>query len=165
MISVEQLTVEFGGSPLFDEISFLVNAKERIALVGKNGAGKTTLLRLIAGQQMPTRGRISYPKDLTIGYLPQTMIHATDTTVMQEAEKAFEHITALQADIERMNIELVERTDYDSVDYHSLIDRVTQANEHLQIIGNGNFVAEIEKTLIGLGFSRSDFDRDRKSVV
>ena len=159
MISIEQLTVEFGGSPLFDEISFLVNAKERIALVGKNGAGKTTLLRLIAGQQMPTRGRISYPKDLTIGYLPQTMIHATDTTVMQEAEKAFEHITALQADIERMNIELVERTDYDSVDYHSLIDRVTQANEHLQIIGNGNFVAEIEKTLIGLGFSRSDFDR------
>jgi ATPase components of ABC transporters with duplicated ATPase domains len=159
VISIEQLTVEFGGSPLFDEISFLVNAKERIALVGKNGAGKTTLLRLIAGQQMPTRGRISYPKDLTIGYLPQTMIHATDTTVMQEAEKAFEHITALQADIERMNIELVERTDYDSVDYHSLIDRVTQANEHLQIIGNGNFVAEIEKTLIGLGFSRSDFDR------
>jgi len=159
MISVEQLTVEFGGSPLFDEISFLVNPKEKIALVGKNGAGKTTLLRIFSGKQQPTKGRITVPKDLTIGYLPQHMIHNEGTTVMQEAEKAFEHITDLQAEIERMNIELAERTDYESDDYHQLIDKLTHDNEHLQIIGNGNFIGEIEKTLMGLGFMRSDFDR------
>jgi len=159
MISVEQLTVEFGGSPLFDEISFLVNPKDKIALVGKNGAGKTTLLRIFAGKQLPTKGKITIPKDLTIGYLPQHMIHNEGTTVMQEAEKAFEHITELQAEIEQMNIDLAERNDYESDDYHQLIDRLTHSNEHLQIIGNGNFLGEIEKTLIGLGFVRSDFDR------
>ncbi len=159
MISVEQLSVEFGGSPLFDEISFLVNPKDRIALVGKNGAGKTTLLRIFAGKQQPTRGRLTIPKDLTIGYLPQQMIHNEGTTVMQEAEKAFEHITDLQADIDRMNLELGERTDYESTEYHRLIDKLTHSNEHLQIISNGNFYAEIEKTLLGLGFLRSDFDR------
>jgi len=159
MISVEQLTVEFGGSPLFDEISFLVNPKEKIALVGKNGAGKTTLLKIFSGQQQPTKGRVTVPKDLTIGYLPQHMIHNEGTTVMQEAEKAFEHITDIQAEIERMNIELAERTDYESEEYHQLIDKLTHDNEHLQIIGNGNFIGEIEKTLMGLGFLRSDFDR------
>jgi len=159
MISVEQLTVEFGGSPLFDEISFLVNPKEKIALVGKNGAGKTTLLRIFSGKQQPTKGRVTVPKDLTIGYLPQHMIHNEGTTVMQEAEKAFEHITDLQTEIERMNIELAERTDYESEEYHQLIDKLTHDNEHLQIIGNGNFIGEIEKTLMGLGFIRSDFDR------
>jgi ATP-binding cassette subfamily F protein 3 len=159
MISVEQLTVEFGGSPLFDEISFLVNPKDKIALVGKNGAGKTTLLRIFSGKQLPTKGKITIPKDLTIGYLPQHMIHNEGTTVMQEAEKAFEHITDLQLDIERMNVELVERTDYESKAYQELLERLTQANERLQIIGNGNFYAEIEKTLLGLGFLRTDFDR------
>jgi len=159
MISVEQLTVEFGGSPLFDEISFLVNPKDKIALVGKNGAGKTTLLRIFSGKQLPTKGKVIIPKDLTIGYLPQHMIHNEGTTVMQEAEKAFEHITELQAGIEQMNIELAERTDYETDDYHNLIERLTHANEHLQIIGNGNFYAEIEKTLLGLGFLRTDFDR------
>lgn len=159
MISVEQLTVEFGGSPLFDEISFLVNPKDKIALVGKNGAGKTTLLRIFSGKQLPTKGKVIVPKDLTIGYLPQHMIHNEGTTVMQEAEKAFEHITELQADIEQMNIDLAERTDYETDDYHNLIERLTHANEHLQIIGNGNFYAEIEKTLLGLGFLRTDFDR------
>lgn len=159
MISVEQLTVEFGGSPLFDEISFLVNPKDKIALVGKNGAGKTTLLRIFSGKQAPTKGRITIPKDLTIGYLPQHMIHNEGTTVMQEAEKAFEHITDLQAEIERMNVDLAERTDYESEDYHNLIERLTHANEHLQIVGNGNFYGDIEKTLLGLGFLRSDFDR------
>jgi ATP-binding cassette, subfamily F, member 3 len=159
MISVEQLTVEFGGSPLFDEISFLVNPKDKIALVGKNGAGKTTLLRIFSGRQLPTKGKVIVPKDLTIGYLPQHMIHNEGTTVMQEAEKAFEHITELQAGIEQMNIELAERTDYETVDYHNLIERLTHANEHLQIIGNGNFQGEIEKTLLGLGFLRTDFDR------
>ena len=159
MISVEQLTVEFGGSPLFDEISFLVNPKDRIALVGKNGAGKTTLLRIFSGKQAPTKGKILIPKDLSIGYLPQHMIHNEGTTVMQEAEKAFEHITDLQAEIERMNVELAERTDYESAEYHDLIEKLTRDNEHLQIIGNGNFYGEIEKTLLGLGFLRSDFDR------
>lgn len=159
MISVEQLTVEFGGSPLFDEISFLVNPKDRIALVGKNGAGKTTLLRIFAGKQMPTKGRITIPKDLTIGYLPQHMIHNEGTTVMQEAEKAFEHITDLQTEIERISTELAERTDYESEDYHHLIDRLTHNNELLKIVGSGNFYAEIEKTLTGLGFLRSDFER------
>ena len=159
MISVEQLTVEFGGSPLFDEISFLVNPKDKIALVGKNGAGKTTLLRIFSGKQAPTKGRITIPKDLTIGYLPQHMIHNEGTTVMQEAEKAFERITDLQAKIERMNVELAERTDYESEDYHNLIEKLTHDNEHLQIIGNGNFYGEIEKTLLGLGFLRTDFDR------
>jgi len=159
MISVEQLTVEFGGSPLFDEISFLVNPKDKIALVGKNGAGKTTLLRIFAGKQLPTKGKIIIPKDFSIGYLPQHMIHNEGTTVMQEAEKAFEHITDLQAEIEHMNVELAERSDYESAEYHDLLDRLTHVNEHLQIVGNGNFYAEIEKTLLGLGFLRSDFDR------
>ena len=159
MISVEQLTIEFGGSPLFDEISFLVNSKDKIALVGKNGAGKTTLLKIFAGKQPPTRGRITIPKDLSIGYLPQHMIHNEGTTVMQEAEKAFEHITDLQAEIEQMNIELAERTDYESDDYHDFLNHLTHQNELLQIIGNGNFYAEIEKTLLGLGFLRSDFER------
>jgi ATP-binding cassette, subfamily F, member 3 len=159
MISVEQLTVEFGGSPLFDEISFLVNAKDKIALVGKNGAGKSTLLKIFAGKQSPTRGRLTIPKDLTIGYLPQHMIHNEGTTVMQEAEKAFEHITVLQSQIEQMNQELADREDYESESYHELIDRLTHSNEHLQIIGNGNFHGEIEKTLLGLGFFRTDFER------
>lgn len=159
MISVEQLTVEFGGSPLFDEISFLVNPKDRIALVGKNGAGKTTLLKIFSGKQAPTKGRVTIPKDLSIGYLPQHMIHNEGTTVMQEAEKAFEHITDLQTEIERISQELSERTDYESDDYHRLIDKLTHDNELLQIVGSGNFYAEIEKTLLGLGFLRTDFDR------
>ncbi len=159
MISVEQLTVEFGGSPLFDEISFLVNAKDKIALVGKNGAGKTTLLRIFSGKQSPTKGRITVPKDLTIGYLPQHMIHNEGTTVMQESEKAFEHITSLQSEIEDLNIELTHRTDYESEDYQRLLDKITHSNELLQIVGNGNFYGEIEKTLLGLGFLRSDFER------
>ncbi len=159
MVSVEHLTVEFGGTPLFDDIGFLVNPKDKIALVGKNGAGKTTLLRIFAGKQTPTSGKIVFPKDFSIGYLPQHMIHNEGTTVFEEAEKAFEHITRLQNEIEKMNVELAERTDYESPSYHALIERLTQANEHLQIIGNGNFHAEIEKTLLGLGFLRSDFHR------
>jgi ATP-binding cassette, subfamily F, member 3 len=159
MISVEQLTVEFGGTPLFDEISFLVNPRDRIALVGKNGAGKTTLLRIFAGLQSPTRGKLTIPKDLTIGYLPQHMIHKNDTTVSEEATKAFEHITSLQDEILHISNELSIRTDYDSEEYHRLIDRMTHLNEHLQIIGSENMQGQIEKTLIGLGFIRSDFDR------
>ena len=159
MISVEQLTIEFGGSPLFDEITFLVNQKDKIALVGKNGAGKTTLLKVFAGTQVPTRGKITIPKDLTIGYLPQHMIHNHGTTVMQEAEKAFEHITSLQVQIDHISQELAERTDYDSASYHDLIDRLSHQTEHLNIVGSGNFYGEIEKTLLGLGFLRTDFER------
>ena len=159
MISIEQLTVEFGGSPLFDNIGFLINQKDKIALVGRNGAGKTTLLKLIAGKQQPTRGNIIASSDLTIGYLPQHMIHNDGTTVVQEAEKAFEHITKVQDDILRYSQQLAERTDYESEKYGAIINKLSHANEHLQIINSGNFYAEIEKTLLGLGFSRSDFER------
>ena len=159
MISIEHLTVEFGGAPLFDDVGFLVNPKDKIALVGKNGAGKTTLLRIFAGKQQPTKGNVIIPKDISIGYLPQHMRHNEGTTVFQEAEKAFEHITLLQLEIEKMNLELIERTDYESTAYQTLIDRMTHANEHLQILDSGNFHAEIEKTLLGLGFLRTDFHR------
>jgi len=159
MISVERLTVEFSGTPLFDEISFLVNPKDKIALVGKNGAGKTTLLRIFAGKMLPTRGRINFPKDISVGYLPQHMIHNEGTTVMEEAEKAFEYISSLQDEIDRLGEELALRTDYESDEYHRLIEKLTSSNEHFQIIGSGNYRAETEKTLLGLGFLRTDFDR------
>ncbi len=159
MISIEQLRVEFGGTPLFDDIGFLINPKDRIALVGKNGAGKTTLLKLISGKMSPTKGRIVLPKDLTVGYLPQHMIHNEGTTVMQETEKAFEHIKELKQDIDRMGTELATRTDYDSEDYHRIIEKLSHTQEYLQIVDGGNYQAEIEKTLIGLGFDRADFNR------
>ncbi len=159
MISIEQLRVEFGGSPLFDDVSFLINPKDRIALVGKNGAGKTTLLKMLAGKMLPTAGNITIPRDLTIGYLPQQMIHNDGTTVLEEASRAFEHLHQLEQEIVELGVELATRTDYDSSDYHKLIDRLSQQQEHLQIIANGNYEAEIEKTLTGLGFSRADFSR------
>ena len=160
MISIEGLSVAFGGNTLFDNITYVINKRDRIALVGKNGAGKSTMLKIIAGLQAPTSGRVNMPKDLTIGYLPQQM-NLTDTrTVMQEAEQAFSHIFELQARIERMNNELAERTDYESADYQELIERVSNANEQLSLIGASNYQAEIEKTLIGLGFTRDDFNRD-----
>ena len=159
MISIEQLTVEFGGSPLFDSIGFLINPKDKIALVGKNGAGKTTLLKLIAGIMKPTRGNIVIPSDFTIGYLPQHMVHDEGTTVMEEAEKAFLQITKIQSDIERYANEMATRTDYDSPEYLELIEKHSRASEHFRIINPGNFQAEIEKTLLGLGFLRKDFDR------
>ena len=159
MISIEQVRVEFGGSPLFDDISFLINPKDRIALVGKNGAGKTTLLKLLSGKMSPTKGNISVPRDLTIGYLPQHMIHNEGTTVMEETSMAFERIHELEREIDALGVELATRTDYETDDYHRLIDRLTHQQEHLQIIGNGNYEARIEKTLVGLGFSRSDFQR------
>lgn len=159
MISIEQLRVEFGGSPLFDDIGFLINPKDRIALVGKNGAGKTTLLKLISGKMSPTKGRIVIPKDLTVGYLPQHMIHNEGTTVMQETEKAFEYIKELKLDIDRMGTELATRTDYDSEDYHRIIEKLSHTQEYLQIVDGGSYQAEIEKTLVGLGFDRADFNR------
>ena len=159
MISVEGLTVEFGGNPLFDDITYVVNKKDRIALVGKNGAGKSTMLKIIAGLQQPSSGVVNYPKDLSIGYLPQQMQLADSRTVMHEAEQAFAHIFEMQSRIDSMNAELLVRTDYDSDDYQDLIERLTNATEQLHLMGAGNYQAEIEKTLMGLGFSRNDFDR------
>ena len=159
MISVENLQVEFGVTPLFDDVTYVINKKDRIALVGKNGAGKSTMLKILAGIQTPTSGNVAIPKDTTVGYLPQVMILSDNHTVMQEAEKAFAHIFDLQADIERMNLELAERTDYDSDSYHKLIDRFTHENERFLMMGGTNFQAEIERTLAGLGFTRKDFSR------
>lgn len=159
MISVEGLTVDFGGFTLLDNISYVISKKDRVALVGKNGAGKSTMLKIIAGIQDPSSGRVNRPKDVTIGYLPQQMVHEDGRTVIEEAELAFAHIFEMQARIERMTQELAERTDYDSEDYHDLIDRHTYANEQLAMLGGDNFRAEVEKTLLGLGFLRSDFTR------
>lgn len=159
MISVEQLKVEFNATALFDEVSYVINKKDRIALVGKNGAGKSTMLKILAGLQNPTTGTVSVPRDTTIGYLPQVMKLADQRTVMQEAELAFDEIFKLQADLERMNAQLAERTDYDSDEYHALIDRFTNENERFLMMGGTNFQAEIERTLMGLGFTRTDFDR------
>lgn len=159
MISIEQLTVEFSSKPLFSGISFLINPKDKIALVGKNGAGKSTLLKLLAGLQQPTSGIISIPSGLTIGYLPQHMIHDEGTTVIQEAQKAFKKVNDLQEHINQLANELAERTDYESEGYQRLIEQMAHENELLQVLGGGNFAGELEKTLIGLGFLRSDFDR------
>ncbi len=131
VISVEGLSVEFNATPLFSDVSYVINKKDRIALVGKNGAGKSTMLKILASLQSPTHGVVATPKDVTIGYLPQVMILSDNRTVMGEAELAFEHIFELQAKLERMNQELAERTDYDSEEYHQLIDRFTHENDRL----------------------------------
>ena len=159
MISVEGLKVEFNATPLFEDVSYVINKKDRIALVGKNGAGKSTMLKILAGLQHPTAGTVSIPRECTIGYLPQVMVLSDERTVMQEAELAFEHIFEMQADIERMNQELADRTDYESEDYQKLIDRFTHENDRFLMMGGTNYQAEIERTLQGLGFSREDFDR------
>jgi len=159
MISVEGLTVEFGGFTLFDDVSFVVNKKDRIALVGKNGAGKSTMLKIFAGLQSPTSGTVSIPKETTIGYLPQQMQLTDSRTVREEAEQAFGHIQEMEKEIERLNLELAERTDYETESYQKLIDKVTHLSEHFQLMGGSNYHAELERTLIGLGFNRSDFER------
>ena len=159
MISVENLKVEFGVTPLFDGVSYVINKKDRIALVGKNGAGKSTMLKILAGLQHPTSGVVAMPKDITVGYLPQVMILSDQCTVMEETEKAFEHIAEMQARLERMNQDLACRTDYDSDDYQQLIEKFTHENERFLMMGGTNYHAEIERTLQGLGFNRSDFDR------
>ena len=159
MVSVDNLKVEFGVTPLFEDVSYVINKRDRIALVGKNGAGKSTMLKILAGIQAPTSGSVSVPRDVTIGYLPQVMILSDKHTVMEEAEMAFEHIFELQASIERMNQELADRTDYDSENYHKLIEKFTHDNERFLMMGGTNYTAEIERTLMGLGFSREDFNR------
>ncbi len=159
MISIQGLKVEFGSQVLFENISYVINKHDKIALVGKNGAGKTTMLKIITGEQMPTSGTVARQADLTIGYLPQQMQLKDELTVKQEAQRAFEHLQQMDAAIDHMNQELAERTDYDSEDYQELIERVAQKTELRALMQSENIEAEVEKTLMGLGFERSDFDR------
>ena len=159
MISVEGLTVEFGVKPLFHDASFVVNDRDRIALVGKNGAGKSTLLKILCGMQHPTSGVVSVQNDTTIGYLPQVMNLQDQTTVREEAQKAFADVRKIKDKLDRMNAELAARTDYESDDYLSLVERFTQEHERYMMMGAENYEAELERTLMGLGFLRRDFDR------
>ena len=159
MISVENLKVEFGVKPLFSGANFVVNDRDRIALVGKNGAGKSTLLKILCGQQQPTGGVVNIPTDTTVGYLPQVMQLADSTTVTEETRKAFADSTRLKAKIDRMERELAERTDYESDEYMALVERFTQEHERYLMLGGENYEAEIERTLLGLGFLRTDFER------
>ena len=159
MVSIENITVEFGGFTLLDRISFVLNKNERVALVGKNGAGKSTLLKIMAGLQQPTQGNISYPREMSVGYLPQQMKLSDSRTVKEEASMAFEHLQKMEAELEKMHRAMAERTDYESEAYRAIIERATDLQELLQMSGIHNFESEVEKTLMGLGFLRSDFDR------
>ena len=158
MISVENLTVEFGVRPLFESVSFVVNDHDRIALVGKNGAGKSTMLKILCGLQRPTSGAVNVPGGATIGYLPQVMKLSDDTTVREETRKAFMNHTKMKARLDRMQEEMSQRTDYESADYLELIDRFTQAHDRFMMMGGENYEASMERTLTGLGFERTDFD-------
>lgn len=159
MVSVSDLKVEFAAKPLFSGVSFVINDKERIALTGRNGAGKSTMLKILAGLQQPTSGVVSIPKDTTVGYLPQVMKLTDSRSVRQEVETAFEAIHRLQSELAGLNRQIVERTDYDSSEYRALLDRFTRESERLNMMGEGNCQAELEQTLLGLGFLRTDFDR------
>ena len=159
MVSVEGLKVEFGVKPLFSGASFVVNERDRIALVGKNGAGKSTMLKILCGMQKPTAGSVAVPADTTIGYLPQVMILQDDTTVREEARKAFSGNMRLKERIDRMNAQLAERTDYESDSYMELVQKFTQEHERYMMMGAEGYEAEIERTLTGLGFARADLDR------
>ena len=159
MISVEGLKVEFSARPLFHDVSFVINDQDRIALVGKNGAGKSTMLKILCGQQTPTAGVVSIPNDTTIGYLPQVMRLQDNTTVREEARKAFSACTELKELVDRLGTEMAERTDYDSPDYLALVDKFTQEHERYLMMGGDNYEAEMERTLCGLGFSRDDLER------
>lgn len=159
MLSVDNIRVDFGGTNLFHDVSFIVNKKDRIALVGKNGAGKSTLLKIIAGTTSPSEGTVTKPKGFTIGYLPQVMHHTDGRTVYEEAELAFAHIHEMEASLQKMNEELASREDYESESYHQLIDEYTHLNEQYTMMGGSHYEAEIERALQGLGFRRSDFTR------
>ena len=159
MISLDNLNVSYGGWTLFDNVSFLINDKDRIGLVGKNGAGKTTLLRIITGEQQPTEGAVTINGECSIGYLPQQMRVADTTTLKAETEKAFAEVLRLEAEIGRLTAEITERTDYQSEEYAALLQKLNEAQDHYHILGGDSREADIEKTLLGLGFKRSDFDR------
>ncbi|QUB51634.1 ABC-F family ATP-binding cassette domain-containing protein [Prevotella nigrescens] len=159
MLSIEGLKVEFGVKPLFHDVSFVVNDRDRIALVGKNGAGKSTMLKILCGLQRPTAGVVAVPNDTTIGYLPQVMKLSDDTTVKDETRKAFADATKMKEELECMQQEMAERTDYESESYTELVERFTQEHERFMLLGGENYEAEIERTLVGLGFERTDFDR------
>lgn len=162
MISVEGLKVEFGVKPLFHDVSFVVNERDRIALVGKNGAGKSTMLKILCGIQTPTDGVVAIPNDTTVGYLPQVMKLSDDTTVKEETRKAFSGNTAMEDKLKKMQQEMADRTDYESESYAQLVEKFTQEHERYMMLGGENYEAEIERTLTGLGFLRSDFDRPTK---
>lgn len=159
MLSIEGLKVEFGVKPLFHNVSFVVNDRDRIALVGKNGAGKSTMLKILCGLQRPTAGVVAVPNDTTIGYLPQVMKLSDDTTVKEETRKAFADATKMKEKLERMQQEMAERTDYESASYAELVEKFTQEHERFMLLGGENYEAEIERTLVGLGFERTDFER------
>ena len=159
MISVEGLKVEFGVKPLFHDVSFVINDRDRIALVGKNGAGKSTMLKILCGLQKPTDGVVAIPNETTIGYLPQVMKLQDDTTVKEETRKAFAHNTEMKARLDKMQQEMADRTDYESESYAQLVEKFTQEHEHYMMMGGENYEAEIERTLSGLGFTREDFER------
>ncbi len=162
MISVEGLKVEFGVKPLFHDVSFVINDRDRIALVGKNGAGKSTMLKILCGLQKPTAGVVAIPNETTLGYLPQVMKLQDDTTVKEETRKAFSHNTEMKAKLDKMQQEMAERTDYESDDYAQLVEKFTQEHESYLMMGGENYEAEIERTLTGLGFTRDDFERPTK---
>ena len=159
MISIDGLAVEFGGTTLFSDISFVINEKDRIALMGKNGAGKSTLLKILAGVRQPTRGKISAPKDCVIAYLPQHLMTEDGRTVFQETAQAFAHLHEMEAEIDRMNKELETRTDYESDSYMELIEQVSALSEKFYAIDLTHFEEDVEKALLGLGFTREDFNR------
>lgn len=159
MISIEGLKVEFGVKPLFQDASFVINDKDRIALVGKNGAGKSTMLKILCGKQKPTAGNVAVPSDITVGYLPQVMILQDDTTVVEEARKAFSNVTEMAARLESLSRQMEERTDYESEDYMALVERYSLAHDRYLMMGAENCEAEIERILVGLGFQRTDFNR------
>lgn len=159
MISIEQLTVEFGSRPLFSGISYVVGDRDRIALVGKNGAGKSTMLKIIAGVEQPTGGTVSVPRGTTVGYLPQVMVLSDSCTVRQEAEKAFAHLHELEKEIAALNHEMAEREDYESDSYLQLCERFTHANERLEMLGGNEYMGSLERALTGLGFRQSDLER------
>lgn len=159
MISVENLRVEFSAKPLFTGVSYVINDRDRIALVGKNGAGKSTMLKIIAGLQQPTGGTVSVPRDVKIGYLPQVMVISDTRTVREETEQAFGYIREMQAELEQLNRQLAERTDYESEEYMALVERFAQTDERFHLLGGLNYRAEMERTLMGLGFRQTDFDR------
>lgn len=160
MISINQLTVEFGGFRLFENITYNINEKDRLGLAGKNGAGKSTMLKIIAGIQQPSSGNVAVPKNYKIGYLPQHMNHTNTRTVFEEAEQGLKELKQLQAQVDEMNEELAKRTDYESEEYMDFLQTLTDKTERLSMMGAGNYQAEIEKTLMGLGFQRKDFERN-----